>query len=265
MLENGRWRALGRVQTMPDGELETLEAHLLQGRIVLEQLVVGHRLGGGNRERLYAAGFDLLHGVGGLVAHDVHLAAQQGIHGRSGTAIRDRGHGFRGVDRRLPHQAAQMRRRAQTGVRDVELAGIGPDIGFEVAVGVGRQLGLADQRHRHLGDQAQELEVFQRLVLDVLVQGRRRRHANVVQQQGVAVRCCPRNLGSAYRATRAGGVFHHEVGTAAHRLAHRFAELACHQVGRPAGRERYHHGDRSGARETLRVGKDGGSRGGNDK
>ena len=264
LLEHGGRRALGRVQAVPDREFEILEPHLTQGRVVLQQLVVGHWLGGGDGKCLDPAGFDLLRGIGGLVAHQVHLPAQQGIHRRGRATIGDGGHGFGSVDGGLPHQAAQVRGRTQPGVGNVELAGVGLDVVLEVAVGVGRQLRLAYQGHRYFIDQTQELEVFQRLVLDLLVERGRCRHADMEQQQRMAVGSGPRDLGGTDGAARTGRVFHQE-GRARNGFAHGFAKLPRHQVGRAAGCEWHHHGDGLAARKTLCIGKQRTGSGSNNK
>ena len=153
-----------------------------------------------------------------------------------------------------------MRGRAQPGVGDVERAAIGPDVIFEIAVGVGRQLGLANERHGHVVDHAQVLKVFQRLVLQLAVQAGGGGHANVPDQQGVAIGRSLGHLGGADGAAGAVDVFHHEV-TAGQGFAHGLTQLACHQVGRAAGSERHHQRDRLGAGVGLRLGKqgDGGS------
>jgi hypothetical protein len=142
----------------------------------------------------------------------------------------------------LWNEAAQVRRRSEAGVGEVDLALVGLEPLQELGVGVRRQRRLADQRHRHLVDHAEVLEVFQRLVLQVAVQRGRGGDAGVGQQQGVAIRCRLRHLGGTQRAAGAADVLHDE--RRVQRLAHRFGEVARHLVGGAAGREGHDDGDR---------------------
>ena len=75
------------------------------------------------------------------------------------------------------------------------------------------------------------------------VQRRRGGHADVVQQQRVAVGRGLGHLGGAQRAAGAADVFDDD-GLAAQRLAQRLGQVARHLVGGPAGRERHDDGDR---------------------
>ncbi len=259
-------RALGGVQAVPDGQVEILQPHFLQAGVVFEQLVPTQGLGRGHGKGLDPSALDLAGGVGGLITHDVNLAADQRIHGRCRAAKRDRGHGVIELDRVLPHQTADMRSGAQAGVRQVELAGVGANVGLEVAVGIGRQLRLANQGHGHLVNQAEVLEVFQRLVLQLAVQRRCGSHANVKQHQGVAVRRGPGDFGRTDRATGATNVFHHEVGAAAHSLSHGFSQVTRDAVSRTARRKRHHDRDGFRARVALREARQGGySQGGSQQ
>ena len=83
----------------------------------------GQALGRGDRESLDLLGLDLRGGVGGLVAHQVDLAADQVGHRRAGALVRHRrscrSYGV------LEQQAAQVRGRADAGIAQVDLALVG--------------------------------------------------------------------------------------------------------------------------------------------
>jgi hypothetical protein len=64
---------------VPDGDVEALEALAVQRR-QLGQRRGGQRLERGDGKGLDLARLDLAGGVRGLVAHDVHLAAEQVVH-----------------------------------------------------------------------------------------------------------------------------------------------------------------------------------------
>jgi hypothetical protein len=63
----------------------------------------------------------------------------------------------------------------------------------------------------------------------------------MVQQQRVAIRRGARDATSGQRAARTKGVFHDD--RLLERLRHALPEDPCHDVGRPAGRERDDEGD----------------------
>ena len=120
---------------------------------------------------------------------------------------------------------------------------------------------LADDGHRHFVDHAEKFKIFQRFVLKLAVQRRRRSHADVVQQQGVAVRGGFGHLGGADGAPGAVDVFNDKVGTRTarffHGLAHGFGQVACDAVGGATGGKRHHDGNRFGSGVALRVGNQG--------
>jgi hypothetical protein len=142
----------------------------------------------------------------------------------------------------LEQQAAQVRRGTQAGIGQVDLALVGVDPLAQFGVVAGRQAGLADQGHRHVVDHAEVLEVVQRLVGQVAVQRRRGGHADVVQQEGVAV---GGRLGHLGRTQRAAGTAHvlDDDGLVAQTLAQHFGQVACHLVGGAAGGEGHDDGD----------------------
>jgi hypothetical protein len=104
---------------------------------------------------------------------------------------------------------------------------------------------------------------LERLVLEISIQRRRRRHPDVKQQQRVAVGLGLRHLGDPERAAGTADVLDHE-GRTRHRLAHRLGKVARDRIGRAAGRERHHDRDRvlgprgvRGSRDQRQSGRDG--------
>jgi len=152
-----------------------------------------------------------------------------------------------------------VRGRTQASVGKIELATVGANVVFKVPVGVGGQLGAAQQRHGHVVDHAQVLEIFERVVLQLAVQAGRGGHADVPHQDGVTIRRRTCDLGGADGAAGACRVVDHD-GRVAQMLAHRFGQLAGDGVGRAAGGERHHHGDGLGG-EVLGGGGEGGREG----
>ena len=138
-------------------------------------------------------------------------------------------------------------------MRNVELARIGADVVLEIAVRVGSQLRLADQRHGHFIDQPQEFEIFHGLVGQFSVQRRRRCHADVPQQQCVPVRLGLGHFVGPNGAASPRSVLYREV-TAWHGLAHGFSQVTCHAVSRATGCKRHHKGDRLAAWVVLGKG-----------
>ena len=233
-------RSLGRVQAVPDRDLEVLETGFLHGRQIL-QCRRCQALARGDGISLDFLRLDLAARIGGLVAHQVDLAADQVGHGRSGALVGNRCHIH--LERAHDQQAAQMRGRAQARVGQVDLALVGVEPGTQFGEIVRRQRGAADQRHRHVVDHADILEVIQRLERQVAIQRRRGGHADVVQQHRIAVSGGLGHLVGADRAARAGCVVDHD-GAAPERLAHGFGQIPRDPVGRSAGGER--HDDRDG-------------------
>ena len=130
-------RSLRRVQAVPDRHVEALHPDSSSvGRFfsagVVSRLRRGHRVG------LDLAGLDLPGRVGRLVAHQVDLAADQVGHRRGRALVRNGRH--LDLDRALEQQAAQVRRRAEAGVGEVDLALVGLD--------PARQLGIVVRRQR---------------------------------------------------------------------------------------------------------------------
>src|SRR6267378_6545384 len=67
-------RALGHIQSVPDYDLESLQALFIEGGNAGQRR---HALLAGDSVHLHLAALDLAGGVGGLVAHEIDLPAQQ--------------------------------------------------------------------------------------------------------------------------------------------------------------------------------------------
>ena len=76
LLDDLLGRARGGVEPVPDRHLEAVEARFVQGRQVGQH---GQPILGSHRIALDLAGLDLVGRVGGLVAHDIDLAAQESV------------------------------------------------------------------------------------------------------------------------------------------------------------------------------------------
>ncbi|MPN59195.1 hypothetical protein SDC9_206915 [bioreactor metagenome] len=91
---------------MPDGHFKALEARFLQRRQILQR-GGGQALGRGHGVGLDLLAFDLLRGVGGLVAQQIHLVAHQ-VGNRGGSTLVGHRRHF-GLQLALEQQAAQVR------------------------------------------------------------------------------------------------------------------------------------------------------------
>ncbi len=246
-------RGAGRgVEPVPDADLEVRQAALGGGRHVGQ---VGEPLGRGHGIGLHLAAEDLAGGVRGLVAHEVDLAAEQVGHRRAGALV---GHGDDlGADRRHEQHAAEVARRADAGVGVGHGVGVGLHVVDQLLERVRLEVLAGDDRHRHRGDEADRREVGLRVVGEIGVERRRRRHADVVQQQRVAVGRGAGRLGGAEGAAGAADVLHDDL--LAERLRHRLGDQPGHRVGRPAGGEGHDDRDRPG-RIVLGEGRGGDER-----
>ncbi len=193
----------GCVQAVPDADVEAAQARLRRASAarpsagVVEPLARRHAVGP------HPTGTDRCAGVGGLVAQQVDMAGQQVAQRRRGALVR---HGFHAdADALLQQQAAQVRRRALTGIGQVDPPLVGAQPVEQFGKIAGRQRRATDQRHRHLGDHAEKLEIVQRAELQAAVQRRRGRDADVRQQQRVAVGA---RLGDPRRGQRSAGTGH---------------------------------------------------------
>jgi hypothetical protein len=145
------------------------------------------------------------------------------------------------AQRRLQQQPAQVRGRAHPGVAEVDLGLVLVDPGGQFAVVVGRQCRPADDRHRHFVDHPQILEVALDLERNVAHQGGHGGHADVMQQDGVAIGWRLGDLVGADGTAGAAGVVDHDAH--AQWLAHGFGQIPRDAVGGAAGGEGHDDGD----------------------
>ena len=138
--------------------------------------------------------------VGGLVAHEIELAAEEIAHGRPRAAIRDAGH----ADAKLlhQHQRAEVRGGTDTGMPIGDLVFFCPNPVQQLTGGFRRQRGLRHECHGHIGDAADTVEVLENVVLQVVVQRGCSCLSDVPHGNGVAVGC---GLGDARHPDRAAG------------------------------------------------------------
>ena len=108
---------------------------------------------------------------------------------------------------------------------------------------VGSRSLRADDGHRHFGDEADIFEGVQRVVGELAVERGAGRHADVVEQQRVAVRLGAGDAAGAQRAAGAADILDDDL--LAEILGHGFGDQARDRVGRAAGRERHDDGDRA--------------------
>jgi hypothetical protein len=72
----------------------------------------------------------------------------------------------------MKHQRAKMRRRADTGVRVGRRTLLLLHPGDQLGGGFRLEIGLADNRHRHVGDAADGVEIVDHVVAEVIVERR---------------------------------------------------------------------------------------------
>jgi hypothetical protein len=133
-----------------------------------------------------------------------------------------------------------VRRGADTGVGQGDRVRVVLDVVHELFHRLGLEVLARHDGHGDLGHQADRLEVLQRVVRQVGVQRRRRRHADVVHEHRVTVRLGVRDLTG--RDGAAGTFDVLDDDRSAQLLAHRLRDQPGHRVRRAAGRER--HDDR---------------------
>src|SRR6185295_16618798 len=244
LVEHGLRRALGRVQAVPDGDLEALQSLLVEGRQVGQRR---HARLGRDAVRLHLAGLDLRGRVRRLVAQQVDLSAQEVIHRRPGSLV---GHRQQvGLERAHEQHSTQVRRRADAGVGERHLVLVRLDVLQEILEVVRRQVVAAEDRHRHVVDEADVFEVGEGIEAQLPVQGRRGRHSDVVDEDGVAVGLGVLDQLGGEDAAGARPVLDDD--RLPERLGHGLRDDARDGVGRP-GREGHHQRDRV-RRELLRV------------
>ena len=149
---------------MPDADLKTFEPALFHRWHIGQRGYTGFA---GNAINLDFAGLDVGGGIGGLVAHEIHLATEQICHRRRGAFIRHGQHvGLDGTHEKHP---AQMRCGTDTGVgvRDCRLVGL--HVGDQLFDVVWREILVPDYGHRHGCDEADRFEIGNGVVAQIAI------------------------------------------------------------------------------------------------
>jgi len=144
---------------------------------------------------------------------------------------------------------AEVRSRADAGVTIGSLGCFGLHPGQKLGHVVRGKGHLGNKRHRHVGDAAEMIEVVHDVVLETVIEGRRRGLADVPDGDRVAI---GRGLGDARHADRATGaadIFNDHSLT--ERAAHRFSDQARNRVRGAAGSRRDDECDRPRRKSTL--------------
>ncbi len=157
--------ALRREQPAPCRCLEFRKAGLRRGRDVRQHRTARLRSDG---EGLDGAGLEVCDRQRHVGAHVVDLAADQRRH--RGSAAVERHHRRLHAEDRVEQQAGGEERRADAGVADVELAGIGFDTGDELPQVVRRKILARHDDRRNGAGQADRLEVDIGLVGEVRIE-----------------------------------------------------------------------------------------------
>ena len=235
-LDDRRRRLFGSEECEPARGLEIVQPPFMcrgQLRQHRRALAIEHR------DRLDGSGRDLRQGGRGHIAHVVDAAALQVRHRESRAAIRH----VRDIcaERRIEEHAAQMGARAGAGRSELHLVVVLPEVGGELLETADRQILAHDQHQRRRYDQPDRREVGDRMIGRVAVERLILRvRALGAHHELIAVR---RRLGDAQRAVDAAGA---ALVLDDHLLAQQLGQAAIddagEHIGRPAGRERHHHG-----------------------
>ena len=174
-----------------------------------------------------------------LVEHHVDATGHQVEQRRIGAAI---GHELQmGAGEIFEIDAGNVRAGADARGADGG-ARVGLDPGDELGEVLRRQRVAADHQHR-IGRQLRDrLEIAQQIVGQRVDRAVDHVRAPVADAQRVAVGCRFRDAADADAAGGAGDVFDDDI--LPERAAHMLGHQAPHHVGRAAGGERHHHGDR---------------------
>ncbi len=141
-------------------------------------------------------------------------------------------------------------------------------MGNQVFERLGLEVLPSDDRHRHFGNQSNRFEIGYRIIGQAGIERRGGGHADMVQQQSVAIIGGNRDLTRTQSAASTADILDHDLLTQI--VTHRLRDQPGHRIGRPPGRERHHDGDglvrivlgnRGGAQR--RTGKDAGQQHGN--
>ncbi len=195
------------------------------------------------------AALDLGHRVGGLVAQEVDLAADEIVHGRAGAAIGNLGDLH--AEDRLDQHVAQVRAGAGAGTAHRHLLLVGANVVQRFLDVVGSETLLAVEDERAAVDEADAGKCFGRFVGELGIERRAGCKRQMVDHQRVAVRL---GLGDASRTGRAAGterIFDDDG--LAQGVAHRLADQPRDGVRGAAGGVGHDQGDLAG-RIVLRAG-----------
>jgi hypothetical protein len=230
---------------VPNHDLEAFQAGLIQGRKVwqrFQSFACGHRIG------LDLARVDRPRCARGLVAEEIDLAAHQVVHGRSGALV---GHGGQlRAQRLLQQHATEMRDRPQAGIGERDFLPVGLDILDQLADGVGRQVGPADNRHRHVGNQAGAGKGGGWIIGQLAVERSACCLTDVMYEEGVPIRLGPGDAGGGDGAAGAGRVL--DDYRLPECLGHALPEQTRDGIGWPSRRERHEQSDWAGGIVRLR-------------
>ena len=131
---------------------------------------------------------------------------------------------------------------AQTGMGEGHLIAARFDVSYDLGQCVRRVSRTRDDCHVDVRDDADGLEVRDRIERQLAIKRDRSRQTEMVQQDRVAVGLGAHNTIAADRPACTGNVLHHD-GLAEY-PAHAFRRNARDRIGRPARCERHDHGDR---------------------
>ena len=173
---------------------------------------------------------------------DIHRARDQGIGRRSQAGKRHVHHVD--ISRDVDQRDTQMRRAADAGAAEIELARIGLRMGHQFRHRLQRHLGVDRYRERQLQDAGNESEIIRNLIRERGLHGRQDRQAvGHGPKQRVAVGGRFRDQIGAHLACGAGLVLNIEL--LIEPLAQLLGDDAPHEIGAAACRKRDHHADRS--------------------
>jgi len=105
-----------------------------------------------------------------------------------------------------------VRGRTDAGIGHVDLVLVGLHIGEQFLEVLGREVLARDQGHRTVVDQADRIEVANRIIGQLPVERRSRGMADMVHKERVAVRLCLGQTGRAERSSCAAHILHNELG-----------------------------------------------------
>jgi len=133
-----------------------------------------------------------------------------------------------------------MRRRSNTSVGNIDALAMRVQIAAQLAEIGWRKIAFSRQRHRHVRNLTDIVEVVQWIKGERFRQRRNRRHADVMYQQRITIRRRAYDSICTYDAARTGPVLHHHGLT--QRFAHGKRQVPSHHVRRATGGEWHEQG-----------------------